>query len=320
MQIPTNNSQAIPVHRIEIPNPFFEGNTNVYLLDTEPLTLVDTGIGTIDAFFKLTQGVEAAGHRVEAIQRIVLTHKHQDHFGLARRLREISEAEVFVHENDLEDVTHVSERLHEYVATIRRRLLMWGTPSEELEQVIDMPHQLDQLAGSTVAQPLVDGRRLACGESHLDVIHTPGHTAGSVCLLLDEYLFTGDHVLPGYTPNIGGGDIGRDGMLGQYLKSLERIATFHRPGLIVLPGHDEPIVDLTAQVQQTIAHHRDRELVILDLLRGAGPLSVYEIAVKMFSKMIGYHLVLGTGEVHAHLELMLDKHLVALDDGKYRVV
>jgi glyoxylase-like metal-dependent hydrolase (beta-lactamase superfamily II) len=154
----------------------------------------------------------------------------------------------------------------------------------------------------------------------MEVIHTPGHTVGSICLQLENHLFTGDHVLPGYTPNIGGADIEYNGLLGKYIKSLERIASFDRPGLTVLPGHHEPVTELTGHVQKTIAHHEQRESQILNLLAGGGVRTVYEIAIKMFGTMHDFHLVLGTGEVNTHLELLLDKNLVAHEAGQYYAI
>lgn len=317
VNIPTDPSQTVSIQRIQIPNPFFEGDTNVYLLDTEPLTLIDTGIGTEEAFESLSAGFQTAGHRIESLERLILTHKHQDHFGLSRRLQDLTGCEVFIHEDDLRDVTHVSERLDEYVGIIRERLTGWGVPTADIEHVSDMPYRLDRLCGSTAAQSLSDGQRLKCGETEMEVIHTPGHTVGSICLRLENHLFTGDHVLPGYTPNIGGADIEYNGLLGMYLKSLERIAGFDRPGLTVLPGHHEPVTDLTGHVQKTIAHHAQRESQILELLSGGTALSVYEIAIKMFGTMHDFHLVLGTGEVHTHLELLLDKKQVVHEAGRY---
>ncbi len=317
MNKPADSSQTIPVHRIEIPNPFFEGNTNVYLLESEPLTLIDTGIGTDEAFESLSRGFEQTGHHINDLERIILTHKHQDHFGLARRLQDLTDCEVHIHSDDQYAVTHVSERLQEFEHVLRERLALWGTPAGDIDRVATMPHRLDKLCGSTDAAAMSDGQSFSCGDAELQVIHTPGHTVGSICLLLEQTLFTGDHVLPGYTPNIGGADMAHDGLLGKYLYSLERIAAYDRPGLTVLPGHDEPVVDLTAQIRQTAAHHADREAALLRILQADGDMTIYEIAIAMFGEMHDYHLVLGTGEVHAHLEVMIDKGQVQIDSGRY---
>ncbi len=310
--------QPIPVHRIAIPNPFFEGNTNVYLLDTDPLTLIDTGIGTDEAFETLKTGFQAAGQQIESLKRIILTHKHQDHFGLARRLQDLTDCEVYIHSDDQYAVTHVSERLQEFEHVLRERLGGWGVPAADIDRVAVMPHRLDKLGGSTAAAAIVDGQKLPCGSTKIEVIHTPGHTVGSICLKMDDYLFTGDHVLPGYTPNIGGADLAYNGLLGRYLASLERIATHDRPGLTVLPGHDEPVQDLSAQVQETMSHHADRIADLLRRLRDNSPKTIYELSVEIFGEMHDYHLVLGTGEVHAHLELLIDSGVVAEQAGRYR--
>jgi len=320
VNLSSDASPSVPVSRIEIPNPFFEGTTNVYLLETEPLTLIDTGIGTEEALAALKAGFDAVGRRLEDLERIVLTHKHQDHFGLAHVLQDLTHCEVFIHHEDHADVARVSERLKEYEAIVRQRMHDWGVPDEDTDRVASMPHRLDKLCGSVEAQPLEHGQQLQCGETRIAVIHTPGHTVGSICLELENHLFTGDHVLPDYTPNIGGGDIENNGLLVRYLNSLKTIATYDRPGLIVLPGHDNPVTNLSGQVTETIQHHAQREAEMLRLLQDGPPRTIYEIACKMFGVMRDYHLVLGTGEAHAHLELMVEKGLITQEAGRFQAV
>ena len=90
------NSHA-PVHHIGIPNPMFEGELNMYVIAGDPLTLVDTGIGTPEAMTALEQGLAALGFAVEDVRQVVLTHKHADHIGLARDILDRSGATVSAH-------------------------------------------------------------------------------------------------------------------------------------------------------------------------------------------------------------------------------
>src|SRR5215212_9786988 len=83
---------------ISLPTPFYVGPVNVYLIQEEPLTLIDTGPKTKEAFEALREGLRRERVRVSDIKRIVLTHAHEDHCGLAKQLREeAKDAQVVVH-------------------------------------------------------------------------------------------------------------------------------------------------------------------------------------------------------------------------------
>src|ERR1700758_4795525 len=83
---------------LSLPTPFYIGAVNVYVIKEDPVTLIDTGPKTKEAIKALRSGLRQAGISVADIRRIVLTHAHEDHCGLARALRdEAKDAEVFVH-------------------------------------------------------------------------------------------------------------------------------------------------------------------------------------------------------------------------------
>src|ERR1043166_8523876 len=83
---------------ISLPTPFYIGAVNVYVVKEDPVTIIDTGPKTRDAVDTLRAGLRKAGLTTGDLRRIVLTHAHEDHCGLARSLRdEAKDAEVFVH-------------------------------------------------------------------------------------------------------------------------------------------------------------------------------------------------------------------------------
>src|SRR5262245_12703397 len=88
------------VHRIRVPTPFYVGPVNVYLIQEDPLTLIDVGPRDDASIAALREGLSRLGHRLADIQRIVITHAHADHYGLARVVAEESGATVFIHSWD----------------------------------------------------------------------------------------------------------------------------------------------------------------------------------------------------------------------------
>src|ERR671915_145675 len=116
---------------ISVPTPFYVGPVNVYLIKEEPLTLIDTGPKTREALEALKEGLRRERVRAADIKRIVLTHAHEDHCGLAKQLRnEAKDAEVFVHGWE---TGHRAARL-EYDEH-RVLLARAGVPAEEVEQM-----------------------------------------------------------------------------------------------------------------------------------------------------------------------------------------
>jgi hydroxyacylglutathione hydrolase len=298
--------------QIRIPNPYFEGDSNAYLLEVSPneLALIDTGIGTDEAFAHFKNQIESHGYRIRNISTILLTHKHSDHFGMAHKIQEISGATVYVHEDDWNDVVHYSERRDEVAELYHRTMLFWGIPPTGIEKFSWMRKSFDTLAQSVPAEKLRDGERLQLPRVTVFVVHTPGHTQGSSCFVTDAHIFTGDHLLPHYTPNVGATDISVGKMLKKFLISLEKIRQYS--ALDALPGHLHPMENFSPRIDRILEHHKIRETKILQILSGDKPKTIFEIAQALFGTMRDHHLLLGCGEVHAHLELLQDESKVVI--------
>ncbi|MEZ4769178.1 MAG: MBL fold metallo-hydrolase [Caldilineales bacterium] len=85
------------LHRITLPTPFAVGPVHVYLAEDDPLTLIDSGPDTEDALAALQAGLAALGYDVSDVRRVVITHSHVDHYGLAHRIAAAGGAEVLAH-------------------------------------------------------------------------------------------------------------------------------------------------------------------------------------------------------------------------------
>jgi len=82
------------VHRLAVPTPFAVGKVNAYLIEDDPLTLIDGGPNYGSGLDVLSESIAAHGHSIEDIGLILLTHNHTDHLGLAQIVVEHSGAEV----------------------------------------------------------------------------------------------------------------------------------------------------------------------------------------------------------------------------------
>ena len=195
------------IHQIVLPTPWDVGPVQVYLVESEPLTLIDTGVRSPASRAALEAGLEALGHGLEDVRRVLLTHFHGDHLGQAQTLRRASpELEVWCHEDEAEMCEGFSLVRDENIEGNDRLFRDFGVPQELRDR------QRRMREGYLTEDPLCEAtridRRLRSGESvpfkgfSLAVIHAPGHTAGH-CLYHDPTsgaLVTGDHVMGNAVP------------------------------------------------------------------------------------------------------------------------
>ncbi|MCL6642347.1 MAG: MBL fold metallo-hydrolase [Candidatus Bipolaricaulota bacterium] len=297
---------SVVVHQIAIPNPYFEGPANAFLIQNEhsPAVLIDTGIGTEESLGLVRAELARHGCALKDIAAILLTHKHVDHCGLARALSEESGAAVYVHRDDWTDVAFFDERHEEVSQLYLEAMRRWGIPDEIILQMAHFRSRFVGLARSVpAAHRLDDGQTLRFGELAFRVLHTPGHTQGSACFLLGEKLFTGDHLLPTYTSNVGATDVTSAGHLGKFLSSLHKVLALPNvESLEVFPGHGRPWRDPRPRITKIFEHHDERTERILKILSDGGALTAFQIAQKLFGRLKDHHVLLGAGEVYAHLE------------------
>jgi glyoxylase-like metal-dependent hydrolase (beta-lactamase superfamily II) len=189
--------------RIEVPTPFEVGRVNCYVLSENGLTVIDPGPATDEAYQKLERELEEHGHEIEEIERVLITHPHIDHFGLASRIAETSGARVLAHADTVDHLGDPEAFFDCEQDFFRPFLLSMGLPEQLVDTVVGLPEAYSDLQEPVeIDRELTDDDAIDAGVD-LRVVHTPGHAPGSVCFVAadERVAFTGDHVLPGITPN-----------------------------------------------------------------------------------------------------------------------
>jgi len=281
-------------------------SVNVYVIaDGDHVTLVDCGVWRPegDAGVRaLTDGLQRTGYELGDVSRVVVTHAHIDHYGLAGRILELTGAELWMHAmTDLD----CEKYRHPRTAQARREDTYedHGVPAEEIARIAGtlgrwLPYLHSVVEAST---RLRGGEKVRIGTREIEVLHTPGHSYGHVCLWspADGLLFSGDHLLPGVTPPVTF-ERGFDAdPLRSYLGSLGLIAD--RDPALVLPGHGRPFAEGGRRAEAIRRNKLRRAQAILDLVE-ASPCSVREIADRLVAKaVLSFQRNMALSETLAHV-------------------
>jgi glyoxylase-like metal-dependent hydrolase (beta-lactamase superfamily II) len=303
---------AAGIHRLAIPTPFAVGRVNVYLIEDEPLTLVDAGPNSGTSFDELQRGIEGLGHALEDIELVVVTHQHIDHIGLVSLVAGRAGAEVAAIEAAVPFVENYSAANEADDDFATEMMLRHGIPEDMATALRSVSLAFRAWgARADVTRPLRDGEPLALRDRTLHVHHRPGHSpTDTVFHDRDRRMLIGaDHLLAHVSSNPlltrpRDGSTERPKALVQYLDSLT--ATREMDVDLVLPGHGDPITDHRTLIDQRFALHRRRADKIHGVI-AERPRTAYEIAQALWGNVAVTQAYLTLSEVLGHLDLLEDE-------------
>lgn len=253
---------------------------NCYLIEgKDGWLMLDTGWHTPDAFDALETGLRDLGLDIADIATIVVTHIHPDHFGLAGKIKHLSpRTQLLMHrwESDLIESRYIKfADLRDRIGIMLQR---HGVPSLNMSALKSA--SMPALQFVTVTFPddvLYGGETINTGVYNLEVIWTPGHSPGHICLYepQNQLLFSGDHVLPSITTNISYHVQSGDNPLGDYLCALQKLRNL--PVDKILPAHEQIFNNLQGRIQEIVDHHNRRKNEIQQVI-AKEPHSAYEIS------------------------------------------
>jgi glyoxylase-like metal-dependent hydrolase (beta-lactamase superfamily II) len=301
------------VHRIIVPTPFYVGPVNVYLIEEDPLTLIDVGPRDDASIKALREGLRRAGHRLSDIKRIIVSHAHADHYGLARTVVEESGATVYVHSWDAPAVLATAN-----FDAYRNLLRVAGVPEDMIIRMeagqakfSGWVHQLDTV------ETLEDEDEILFDHGSLTVVHTPGHTPGSICLarLGNREVFASDTVLKNITPNpvLSPDPVDekkRFQSLGEYLVSLARIRQL--APTVLRGGHGDDVTDYDEHFHRLYRFTQIRQAKLIELIPKNGT-NAWEASERLFPTATGYHKYLALSETIAHLDFAVSENKLIVE-------
>jgi glyoxylase-like metal-dependent hydrolase (beta-lactamase superfamily II) len=310
------------VHQIQIPAPeSISWYTNVYVIEgNDSHILVDSGWDSQESLWALQEGVKSANLKLRDIKQVVITHIHPDHYGLSTKIKQICGAQVAIHRIDAGFIFSRYKDFADLIKQTAELLRQNGAPEDELPQLKEASLWMNKyVTPDSPEVKLEDGDTISNDSFEFEVLWTPGHSPGHICLYERErkFMLTGDHVLYDTTPHVGFNPQSGDNPLGDYISSLKKLERLKVN--FVLPGHGPVFNALGLRTEKILQHHEERKRAIMRSLHD-GLKTAYEIAKQIpwmvneggttFQDLSVWDRRMAVHETIAHLKLLMKEDRV----------
>jgi len=309
------------VHQIKLPFPRgMPQQTNAYVIEgSKGSILIDSGWDSAEILWAFREGLKENLLKFQDINWIVISHIHADHYGLASKLKDLCGAEVVMHSIEAGLINSRYKDFNGLLWQIGEELSINGVPQAELTELKEASLWINQFVSPGLPDVMLDdGDMISNGSLEFEILRTPGHSPGHICLYepSKRWLFCGDQVLFNTTPHVGYHPQSGDNPLADYLNSLEMLR-----GLkvnFVFPGHGPVFNSLKLRVEEILRHHEQRKGAIMKVLND-GLKTAYQVATEIpwraeaagaFMNLSPWERRLAILETIAHLKLLASENRV----------
>lgn len=314
-----------------LPLPFSLNHINIYLIEDQGgWAVLDTGIS--DAITReIWQALQAGPLKGMRLTRIIVSHFHPDHVGLAHWLCHTFDAPLLTNETcytltsgltapgSLRSTPTASEIAH---------YLSHGLPAYLAESILppEAYFAIVSDAPPTEYMRIEDGDRLSIGGRDFAVISGNGHAKNQLMLHApdDSLLFAADQIMARITPNVGVSPSEPDeNALDGFITTLQELVTKVPNSSLILPGHERPFEGIALRAQQLIQHHEDRCGLILRAC-DQNPHSVADMMPILFTRPLDHdQIAMAFGEALAHVNYLVNRdelNWIEEKDGVQRLI
>jgi glyoxylase-like metal-dependent hydrolase (beta-lactamase superfamily II) len=297
---PTGNAM---IRQVKVPVPYPLKYVNSYLISGDNgWTVIDPGIHTQDALETWDAVWAGLGGGYRDVERIVLTHHHPDHYGLAGWFQEKSGAPVFLSEWGKRQADRMWGDERSQNEELWRLFVRHGMDRSVADAMI--PH-MESFVALVSPRPEIalirDGEALRLGNETFEAVETGGHAAGHLSFYRKQSgeMFCGDAVLPHISPNISYVPGVETDSLSRFLDGLRLLGTYRVER--AYPGHREPFESFTERCAQLVVHHEKRLELIFGIIQEEGR-NAYDVCIRLFGTRLTVHQMrFAMSETLAHL-------------------
>jgi len=300
------------VNLLSVPTPFAVGRVNCYLVEGDPLTLIDAGPRSEIAMDALREAVAQTGNQLEDVELVVATHEHIDHIGNIKTVAELSGARVAALDRAVDRLADFDSHASAENEMAVELMIRNGVSEEIAHRLRSIAETYRDLGDDVpVDTPLAAGATVRFGGIDFEVHHRPGHSPSDTIFVEPggNLCFGGDHLLSHISSNPLvarplDGSPGRTRSLIDYADSLRR--TSEMDISLMLSGHGDPITDHRALIDSYLKAQERRREKVFGIIREEAR-TAHGIATAIWGDVAVTQAYLTMSEVVGHVDVLQEE-------------